>query len=157
MVEVGVHGYDGSVVDVPTTPPILKAVDIVNAPHLPPSAQLPAAPLGVIPLGIELGAQAGQALVLLSLERWQGWADLRFARIDVGATQRLARRVPPEQAWTILIDGEPVEVFDAVGRGDRHFSNGEVRLVPCPPAGSKLKVAVQVVPGTEPLQASFTI
>lgn len=111
----------------------------------------------MIPLGIELGSQAGQALVLLSLERWKGWADLRFARIDVGATQRLARRVPPEQAWAILVDGAPVEVFDAVGRGDRHFSNGEVRLVPCPPAGSEVKVSVQVVPGTEPLQATFTI
>jgi hypothetical protein len=100
-----------------------------------------------VPLGVDLGASAGQRLVLLSLERWDGWGDLRFARIDVGATQRLTRRVPPAEAWSVTIDGRPAEVFDAVGRGDRTFSNGEVRLVPCPQPGSTLEVIVAVTPG----------
>jgi hypothetical protein len=124
----------------------------VTASHLPLGAPLPPVPRGVVPLGVDLGAVAGHRLVLLSLEVWDGWADLRFARIDVGATGRLARRVPPAEAWSVSADERPLEVFDAVGRGDRRFSNGEVRLVPPPPAGATLTVAVRVVPGTEPLR-----
>jgi hypothetical protein len=129
----------------------------VPAPHLPPGVALPPSPRGVVPLGADLGVAAGHRLVLLSLERWDGWADLRFARIDEGATRPLPRRVPPEEAWAILADGVPLEVFDAVGRGDRAFSNGEVRLVPAPPEGARLQVAVQVTPGTEPLSADLRL
>jgi hypothetical protein len=129
----------------------------VTAPHLPHDAPLPAVPRGVVPLGIDVGTVAGQRLVLLSLERWDGWADLRFARIDVGATARLTRRVPPPGAWRITVEDRDLEVFDAVGRGDRTFSNGEVRLVPSPPDGATLTVEVTVVPGTPPLEASVTL
>lgn len=110
-----------------------------------------------MPLGVELGTVAGQRLVLLSLEVWAGWADLRFARIDVGATARLTRRVPPAGAWSVTADGRPLEVFDAVGRGDRRFSNGELRLVPAPTRGQTLEVTVQLVPGHEPLRAEVAL
>jgi hypothetical protein len=129
----------------------------MTAPHLPHDAPLPAVPRGVVPLGLDLGSVSGQRLVLLSLELWDGWADLRFARIDVGATQRLTRRVPPADAWRVEADGRELEVFDAVGRGDRLFSNGEVRLVPAPGAGMELSVAVTVVPGTAPLAGRVTL
>lgn len=123
----------------------------MSAPHLPHDVPLPPVPRGVVPLGLDLGTAAGHRLVLLSLERWEGWADLRFARIDVGSTQRLSRRVPPVEAWAARSDGQDLTVFDAVGRGDRAFSNGEVRLVPAPTEGAVLQVAVQVAPGTDPL------
>jgi hypothetical protein len=129
----------------------------MTASHLPGDAPLPAVPRGVLPLGVDLGAVAGQRLVLLSLERWDGWADLRFARIDVGATARLTRRVPPAEAWAVTADGRPLEVFDAVGRGDRRFSNGEVRLVPAPQEGATLDVSVRVVPGAEPLHGRMIL
>jgi hypothetical protein len=129
----------------------------MTASHLPGDAPLPPVPRGVVPLDVDLGAVAGQRLVLLSLEVWDGWADLRFARIDVGATARLTRRVPPAEAWTVAANGRPLEVFDAVGRGDRRFSNGEVRLVPPPPPGATLEVAVRVIPETEPLRGSLTL
>lgn len=129
----------------------------MTAPHLPYDVPLPPVPRGVIPLGTEVGTAAGQRLVLLSLETWDGWADLRFARIDVGAQQRLTRRVPPAEAWQVTADGRPLEVFDAVGRGDRLFSNGEVRLVPCPQAGSTLAVTVTVVPSAPPLHAELVL
>jgi hypothetical protein len=131
--------------------------DDVTAAHLPDDAPLPPVPRGVLPLDIDLGSRAGQRLVLLSMEMWDGWADLRFARIDVGATQRLARRVPPVDAWAASVDGVPLTIFDAVGRGDRRFSNGEVRLVPAPPPGSTLSIPVQVVPGTEPLRGTLAL
>lgn len=129
----------------------------MTASHLPGDAPLPPVSRGVVPLDVDLGAVAGQRLVLLSLEMWDGWADLRFARIDVGATARLTRRVPPAEAWSVTADGRPLEVFDAVGRGDRRFSNGEVRLVPPPPLGATLEVAVTVIPATEPLRGTVTL
>jgi hypothetical protein len=123
----------------------------MTAPHLPAGAPLPPVHRGVLPLGLDLGVAAGHRLILLSLESWDSWADLRFARVDVGATTRLTRRVPPAEAWRIRVDGDDIEVFDAVGRGDRSFSNGEVRLVPSPRAGSLLEVAVRITPDAEPL------
>jgi len=129
----------------------------VSTPHLPPGSASPPTPKGVVPLGIDLGAVAGQRMVLLSLEVWDGWADLRFARVDVGATQRLTRRVPPADAWTITADGQALEIFDAVGRGDRTFSNGEVRLVPAPALDATLEVRVEVVPGQPALSTGVTL
>ena len=123
----------------------------MSAPHLPEQAVFPAVARGVVPLGLDLGVAAGHRLLLLSLERWDGWADLRFARIDTGAGQRLSRRVPPAEQWHVRVDGTPLEVFDAVGRGDRWFSNGEVRLVPAPPPGCTLEVEVVLAAGTRPL------
>lgn len=128
----------------------------MTAPHLPPGLGVPDAPVRVVPLTLDLGAVAGQKLVLLSLEVWPQWADLRFARIDVGADRPLPRRVPPVEAWQVTCDGEAVQVLDAVGRGDRHFSNGEVRLAPAPAEGAGVGVIVTVVPGAPPLTATIT-
>jgi len=129
----------------------------VSAPHLPYDAPFPPVPGGVVAIGVELGTAAGHRLTLLSLERWQGWADLRFARVDIAGQQRLARRVPPKEAWTVRVDGEEIEVFDAVGRGDRWFSNGEVRIVPTPAVGARIDVEVELATDTEPLRGSFTL
>lgn len=129
----------------------------MTASHLPGDAPLPPVLRDVVPLEADLGTVAGQRLLLLSLEVWDGWADLRFARIDVGATARLTRRVPPASAWSVTADGRPLEVFDAVGRGDRRFSNGEVRLVPAPTRGGTLEVSVLLVPGCEALRAEVAL
>jgi hypothetical protein len=129
----------------------------VTAPHLPPDVPVPPTPLGVLPLGTDLGSAGGHRVVLLSLELWSGWADLRFARIDLGAPRPLPRRVPPASAWRIRVDGAEVEVLDAVGRGDRAFSNGEVRLRPVPRGGGTLEVEVEVVPGLAPLRGEVTL
>ena len=129
----------------------------MTTPHLPPGAARPPVPHGVVPLGIDLGAAGGHRVVLLSLEVWEGWADLRFARIDVGATARLTRRVPPADQWEVRADGQPLTVFDAVGRGDRAFSNGEVRLVPAPALTATLEVGVQVVADAAPLSTTISL
>jgi hypothetical protein len=129
----------------------------VSTPHLPPDVPLPPQPIRVVPLVADLGEVGGHRLVLLSLEVWDGWADLRFARIDVGAERPLPRRVPPAGSWQVSVDGEPVEVLDAVGRGDRAFSNGEVRLRPAPAGGASLHVLVEVVPGAPALTCTVEV
>jgi hypothetical protein len=128
----------------------------VSAPHLPPDVPLPPQPLRVVPLLVDLGVAGGHRLVVLSLEVWDGWADLRFARIDEGADRPLPRRVPPADAWRVTVEGTDLEVLDAVGRGDRAFSNGEVRLRPAPPAGSSLTVRVAVAPGAGTLEGTLS-
>ena len=129
----------------------------MSTPHLPPLAPRPPRAVAVLPLDADLGEVAGHRLLLRSLEVWDGWADLRFARIDVGATRPLPRRVPPTGAWRISLDGEPVEVLDAVGRGDREFSNGEVRLAPASWSGARLRVEVDLLPGAAPLVGELTL
>lgn len=112
-------------------------------------------PVRVDPLMQDLGAVQGHRVVLLSLEVYDTWADLRFARIDEPGAAPLPRRVPPTDAWQVRADGQPLVVEDAVGRGDRSFSNGEVRLTPPPADGVRLEVAVTVLPGTDPLSATI--
>jgi hypothetical protein len=128
----------------------------VSAPHLPPGVPVGVRPDRVVPLLVDVGEVAGHRLTLLSLEVWPGFADLRFARVDAGATRPLPRRVPPPSAWSVTVDGAPLEVWDAVGRGDRDFSNGEVRLVPAPSAGAAVTVTVELLSGAPPLRATVT-
>jgi hypothetical protein len=129
----------------------------VSTPHLPPNVPFPPSPRRVVPLLADLGSAGGHRLVLLSLEVWDGWADLRFARIDEGADRPLPRRVPPAGAWSLTVDGHTVEVLDAVGRGDRAFSNGEVRFRPVPEEGSELHVRVEVTPGAPALEGTLQV
>lgn len=92
---------------------------------------MPPTPVRVVPLPMAFPVVAGQQLHLLSAEVWDAWWDLRFARVDVGDDAPLHRRVPPPSAWDVSDDlGNTYDVIDAVGRGDRSFSNGEVRLRP---------------------------
>lgn len=127
----------------------------MTAPHLP-TATVPR-PRGVIPLDHDVGIQGGHRMRLLSLECWDEWADLRFARVDEGDGVRLTRRVPPPAAWRVEIDGVPARVFDAVGRGDRRFSNGEVRIVPSPATGATLTVTVDLLGDGAALTARFDL
>jgi len=64
-------------------------------------ATLAASFVDVLALEADLGLALGHRLVLLSLERWREFADLRFARIDEEGIHRLTRRVPTASAWKI--------------------------------------------------------
>lgn len=129
----------------------------MSSPHLPPTAPRPPRPVAVLPLDADLGSAGGHRLLLRSLEVWDGWADLRFARIDEGAPRPLPRRVPPTDAWHLHLDGVAVEVLDAVGRGDREFSNGEVRLAAADWSGSRLEVEVELLPGAPALRGEIAL
>jgi hypothetical protein len=113
-------------------------------------------PVAVTPLLADLGIVEGQRIVLLSFEHYDDWSDLRFARVDEGADRPIARRVPAADAWTVAVDGAVHEVVDAVGRGDRAFSNGEVRIRPALIPGTSTHITVQVTPDTAALGATVT-
>lgn len=129
----------------------------MTTPHLPPDVPVGARPDRVVPLLADLGEVAGHRLTLLSLEVWPDFADLRFARVSDGSGRPLPRRVPPPSSWSVAIDGTPAEIWDSVGRGDRDFSNGEVRLRPAPAVGATLQVTVDLLPGTGPLRGEVTV
>jgi hypothetical protein len=116
-------------------------------PHLPPGTSVPERPLAVRPLVADVGVAGGHRLVLLSVEDWGPWADIRFGRIATPGAQPLARRIPLATDWSITIDDQPAEVLDVAGRGDRNFSNGEVRVRPAPQPGSLLHIRAQLAPG----------
>lgn len=117
------------------------------SPHLPPDVVPPELPRAVHPLVVELGEAVGHRLVLLSIEDWGPWADLRFGRVATKGAVPLVRRIPLASDWEVRIDGQVVEVLDVAGRGDRAFSNGEVRIRPAPAPGSRLSVHVMLSPG----------
>jgi hypothetical protein len=116
-------------------------------PHLPPDVPAPERPVSVRPLLTEVGEAAGHRLVLLSIEDWGPWADLRFGRLATPGAPPLARRIPLATDWSVSVDGVPVEVIDVAGRGDRGFSNGEVRIRPAPAPGSLLRLSARLAPG----------
>lgn len=118
-----------------------------------------AVPTRVVPLVTSLGATDGHHLVLVSIEDYGDWFDLRFARADLGATRPLPRRVPPADAWQLSdAAGTPYEVLDAVGRGDRRFSNGEARVRPgLPDDGTALTVVVRLRDDADPLTGTVDV
>jgi hypothetical protein len=116
-------------------------------PHLPSDVRVPERPVAVRPLMVEVGEAAGHRLVLLSIEDWGPWADLRFGRLATPGAAPLARRIPLATDWQVWIDGELAEVVDVAGRGDRGFSNGEVRIRPAPVPGSRFRLRAQLAPG----------
>ena len=116
-------------------------------PHLPPGITPPERPVAIRSLLVDVGEAAGHRLVLLSIEDWGPWADLRFGRIATPGAAPLARRIPLATDWSVLVDGVPAEILDVAGRGDRGFSNGEIRFRPAPQPGSTLRVEAQLAPG----------
>jgi len=120
------------------------------------SAEAAPQPVQVRTLMFDVGTAAGHRLVLLSLEAWESWGDLRFARIATPGAPPLARRIPLATDWHVEIDGIVAEVIDVAGRGDRAFSTGEVRLRPCPPAGATVTLHTTLAPGAG-LSATFVV
>lgn len=117
--------------------------------------------LRVLPVATTIGEAGGHRVDLLGVEVWDGWWDLRFARVAVTPdAPPLPRRVPPDRCWEVVDDlGNAYEVVDAVGRGDRTFSNGEVRLRPTLAAGARsITVVVDLgAPGPQSSTIRYTV
>ncbi len=125
-------------------------------PHLPEGIVPPERPVAVRPLLVDAGEVAGHRVTLLGLEDWGAWADLRFARVAGPGAPPLPRRIPLATDWEVTADGVPLEVVDVAGRGDRAFSNGEVRLRPAPPPGAEVRVRARLTPDGE-VGATFRV
>ena len=125
-------------------------------PHLSEGIVPPERPVAVRPLLVDAGEVLGHRITLLGLEDWGAWADLRFARVAGPGAPPLPRRIPLATDWTVTADGTPLDVVDVAGRGDRAFSNGEVRLRPAPSAGAEVRVTARFAPGAE-VTATFTV
>jgi hypothetical protein len=107
----------------------------------------PPRPRRVVALDVDAGTVAGHRLWFRSIEDWGGWMDVRFARVDEEGGQPLPRRFPPPGAWQAWVDGEELSVADAVGRGDRRFSDGELRLRPgLPDRACTLTIIAELLP-----------
>ncbi|MFT5563641.1 MAG: hypothetical protein ACI970_000354 [Myxococcota bacterium] len=116
--------------------------DVIGGQPWPPK------PVRVVPLDLDAGVVAGHRLWVRSIECWGGWMDVRVARVDETGERPLPRRLPPPGAWQAWLDGEPLTVADAVGRGDRRFSDGELRLRPgLPTLGGTLTLTAELLPG----------
>ncbi len=115
-------------------------------------------PRRVVPLMADVGLVAGHRLVLLSLEVYADWMDLRFARIGEDGSRPLPRRVPPPGAWSVTGESTAYVVADAVGRGDRGFSNGEVRLTPSVgDRGDTLTITAVLLDGEPAVSTTVTV
>lgn len=118
----------------------------------------PPRPVRVVPLDHDAGVVAGHRLWLRSVEDWGDWMDVRVARVDEQGVRPLPRRLPPPDAWAAWLDGEPLEVADMVGRGDRRYSDGELRLRPgLGPGPAALVVRVVVHPDEPPLTVEVAL
>lgn len=118
----------------------------------------PPRPVRVVPLDVDAGAVAGHRLWVRSVEDWGGWMDVRVARVDESGRTPLPRRLPPPDAWAAWLDDEPLAVADMVGRGDRRFSDGELRLRPGLPTGpATLVLRVVVHPTEAPLTVELAL
>ena len=125
-------------------------------PHLPDGIVPPERPVAVRPLLVPAGDVLGHRITLLGLEDWGAWADLRFARVAGPGAPPLPRRIPLATDWEVTADGVGLEVIDVAGRGDRGFSNGEVRLRPAPAPGAEVRIRARFAPGAE-ATATFVV
>jgi Clp amino terminal domain, pathogenicity island component len=96
----------------------------------PPAAgRAPAEPLRVVPLATEAASGEGWRLVLLSLEIWSAWVDLRYAVLGSAAGQ-----LPPPLRWRLADDagGAYTDAGSSSG-GDQLLQVHQVRFQPAPP------------------------
>jgi Clp amino terminal domain, pathogenicity island component len=87
----------------------------------------------IVPIGQEVEIAKGQRLVLLSLEIWSDWTDLRVGLVG-------AERLPPslgsarDDAWTLADNlGTSYECLGTRVEGDDRFQVHQATFVPSPP------------------------
>jgi hypothetical protein len=88
----------------------------------------------VVPLAREVELADAVRLVLLSLEIWSGWVDLRLATIGSGEGQ-VARPVASYGDWRLADDcGTDYRTVGASSSGDEKMQVSQVSFSPSPPA-----------------------
>jgi hypothetical protein len=97
----------------------------------------PAELVRVVPLAREVYRGYGYRVVLMSLEVWSGWLDLRYALLPADAPPG---STPPEIAldWRISDDaGTPYEVCGVASSGARLLRIHQFSFLPAPPEDAR--------------------
>ena len=88
----------------------------------------------VVPIAREVQLAAGRRLVLLSLEVWSGWLDLRLAVLRPDPAEGRPQRVAGYGDWALSDDlGTAYQRVGASSAGDGLFQFHQVSFVPSPP------------------------
>jgi len=93
--------------------------------------------VGVVAIGRQLEAEAGVRLVLLALEVWSGWFDLRFAALPATG----AKMIPPQSIrglgdWVAADDAGTKYICHSISvGGHKHLHLYQVSFSPTPPPG----------------------
>ena len=104
-------------------------------PHGRPAATLEL--LRVVPIAQTVDVEESVRLVLLSLEIWSGWLDLRMAAVG-RAPGQLADRPLPYGNWTLSDDrGTAYQRVGTSAGGDDQMHVYQVSFSPTPPAEAK--------------------
>jgi Clp amino terminal domain, pathogenicity island component len=109
--------------------------------------QEPADLVRVVPVAREVHREAGMRVVLISLEIWSGWLDLRFAMLpgssSGGRTQWLVD-------WQVQDDaGTTYEKAGMATGGGRQLHVTQIGFRPAPPEGART-LTLTLVDGDEP-------
>jgi hypothetical protein len=100
----------------------------------------------VVPIAHELDIGGGERLVLLSLEIWSDWLDLRLATVGP-AGARMPRPMASYGDWALTDDlGTTYRTTGAVVSGEQHVQVCQVSFSPSPPA--EAKTLTMTLPGS---------
>jgi Clp amino terminal domain, pathogenicity island component len=119
---------------------------VVAPPSHPRGAVHPPELVRVVPIGRQVELGEGLRLVLLSLEIWSGWLDLRLAAVCSAAGESASRLLASSTGWTLSDDLDTA--YQPVGNsssGDDSMSLGQVSFQPSPP--SEVKTLTLTLPG----------
>jgi hypothetical protein len=100
----------------------------------------------VVPIARQVDVGEGLRLVLLSLEIWSGWLDLRLAAVCSAPGDSASRLLATSTGWTLADDlGTSYRQVGHSSSGDDSMSLGQVSFQPSPPA--EVKTLTLALPG----------
>ena len=129
------------------TPPIGARHARTRSPDMPKLVR-------VVPIAREVELSEGRRLVLLSLEIWSDWVDLRISVASSEGERRAMLGTPGSDAWTLADDlGTEYQCLGTLVSGDGLFQIHETTFAPSPPAeAGTLTLTLPATEGRDELQ-----
>jgi hypothetical protein len=108
----------------------------------------------VVPIAREVELPEGRRLVLLSLEIWSDWVDLRFSIASSEGERRAMLKTPGSDAWTLADDlGTEYQCLGTLVSGDGLFQVHETTFAPSPPSeAGTLTLTLPAAEGRDEIQ-----
>ena len=101
----------------------------------------------MVPVGREVHREAGMRIVLISLEIWSGWFDLRFALLPGSSS---SGRMQWLLDWQVADNaGTTYEKVGMATGGGRQLHVTQIGFRPAPPEGART-LTLTLVDGDEP-------